>query len=203
MPPTSPSSQIPAPRSPRIRCFIALDLSDEVRGQLAQLVDLWRREPADVRWTPAGNIHLTLKFLGEVGELAPIHDAVAAVCRERPPFSFVVRGVGGFPSLRRPRVLWAGVDSDATVELAADLGCALEPLGFAPDERTFRPHLTLGRVRSQRGWRRLAPRVRDAEDKVFGTCKALAAHAYRSDLRPDGAVYTRLWTAVMGGTNGG
>ncbi len=202
MPPTSPRSQIPAPGSPT-RCFLALDLGDEVRGQLGRLVDDWRREPADVRWTPADNIHLTLKFLGKVTDLEPIREAATAVCRERAPFSFAVRGVGGFPSLRRPRVLWAGVVSAAAVELASDIERALEPLGFAPDERTFRPHLTLGRVRSQRGWRRLAPRVRDAEDKVFGTCKALAAHAYRSDLRPDGAVYTRLWTAVMGGTNGG
>ncbi len=88
-------------------------------------------------------------------------------------------------------------------ELAAAISAALEPLGFAGGKGEFRPHITLGRLRSRRGWKELAPLVLAAETRKLGACKAVAVHAYRSDLRRDGAVYTKLWTVEMGDHDGG
>jgi RNA 2',3'-cyclic 3'-phosphodiesterase len=181
-----------------------VDLAPEIVARLRAAIDELRRVEADVRWARDAGLHLTLAFLGsvEIGRLPAIEAAVRGAVAPRPPIDIEVRGLGAFPGLRRPRVLWAGVRGAGLDELAAGVAAALAPLGFAADERPFRAHVTIGRVRSPRRWRHLEPLVRATEDREFGRCKARGVVAYRSDLRPDGAVYTKLWTAEMGDRDG-
>lgn len=188
-----------------VRCFLAIDLGDEVRGALLEALREFRRTSADVRWVRDAGLHLTLAFLGsvETQRLTAIRGAIAAVAVRLGPLVLEVRGLGAFPNLRRPRVLWAGIHAGGIEALAESVGEALVPLGFARESRRFHPHVTLGRVRSPRGWKQLEPLLRARETRNFGACKASQIAAYRSDLRRDGAVYTKLWTVEMGGDDGG
>jgi len=181
----------------RIRSFIALPLPDEARARLAAL-----RRAADpgapVRWVAPDAIHLTLKFLGELEpeRVDAVKGALARLGWGRGAFDFTLAGVGGFPSLARPRVLWAGVTGGAetVVALAEQVEGALEPLGFPREARRFTPHLTIGRVKDvprggPRGWGErfgaaavLAPSVVRAETLVL----------YESRLSPSGARYSPL-----------
>ncbi len=189
----------------RIRCFLAIDVGDVVRGELAKVIGRFRAVPADVRWVRDEGIHLTLAFLGSVepARLADIREAATVAARGAGPIEIGVRGLDGFPNLRRPRVLWAKVRGSGLSELASAIEDELEPLGFQRRKRAFHPHITIGRMRSARGWTELSGLVHGAETMNFGTCKARAFHAYRSDLRRDGAVYTKLWTVEMGDDDGG
>jgi 2'-5' RNA ligase len=118
-----------------IRSFIALELSDEVRANLTQLLTALRQMPAPVKWVEAENLHLTLKFLGEVpeGQIAAITETLSAIAQATPTFAFAVKGVGGFPDLRRPRVLWVGVEAPKELlTLQRQIEQGMERLGFAP-----------------------------------------------------------------------
>jgi 2'-5' RNA ligase len=114
-----------------------------------------------------------------------------------------VRGLGGFPSLRQPRVLWVGLESDGLAELAACVEEAMSRLGFEPERRAFAPHITLGRVNGTRGWSRTEELFKGHLSDDFGECTVDAVTIYRSTLRPDGAVYTPLWTIPLSRNKGG
>jgi 2'-5' RNA ligase len=141
------------------RLFVALDPPEPVRRRLAALaVELRRaagRAADEIRWVEPEKIHLTVQFLGAVPEerVPAVEEAVRAAAAAARPLSLAVRGAGGFPNARRPRVVWAGLAGDVAplAALAEDLGRRLAPLGFPPEERAFSPHLTLGRARDRRG----------------------------------------------------
>ncbi len=190
-----------------IRSFIAVDLSNEVLGRLESVYhQLKQRLPgAPVRWTPVMNIHLTLKFLGDVSEanLRVLYEILKRESAKQAPFEIRVSGIGAFPSLSRPHVIWVGVQASpdlASLQHAIDIETAR--LGYASDERSFSPHLTLGRVgrsataeeASQIGKSLSAIQVRD-----LGISPVQAVHFYRSDLNPQGSVYTRLYSAPLCG----
>ncbi len=160
-----------------------------------------------MRWVQPDSIHLTLEFLGDlpparVPDLAAMLDPI---CTAQAPFRLRVGGLGCFPDARRPRVLWVGLGeptgSLARLQGAIRKGCA--DLGLGVDERAFSPHLTLGRVRREAG-----PEAADFVGKVLGGLEAITAgemaaetvHLYRSELRPTGAVYTRLHSAALAAT---
>lgn len=178
-----------------MRLFIALSIPDEVRRELARAQAGLRGLP--VRWADPAGIHLTLQFLGETaeGSVPPLLAALAAV----PATTFPLRlaGLGAFPNLRQPRVVWAGLDGDlaALARLQAAVLAATAPLGFVPEERPFRPHLTLGRVRQEAG-----PEERRAIGRAVERAAALAPLSweaagptlYQSTLTPRGAVYKAL-----------
>ncbi|HHS96806.1 MAG TPA: RNA 2',3'-cyclic phosphodiesterase [Chloroflexi bacterium] len=155
--------------------------------------------PRSVRWVRAEGIHLTLKFLGEtpVAKLPEIKGALAAVARNAPPSTFTVEGLGCFPNLRRPRVIWVGVQ-EPTGRLAA-LQDAIEevmaPFGYPPEGRGFTPHLTLGRVnrRVSPGDRaRIGEVVSAADVGLLGEAPADRFVLFRSVLKPTGAEYSVL-----------
>lgn len=106
-----------------------------------------------MRWTHPENVHLTLKFLGEVpeGEIEQIGAALRKVCADHAPFDASLSSFGAFPSARRARIIWAGAGagSEELRDLTADVETAFEPLGFGREDRTFVPHATLGRVRGK------------------------------------------------------
>ena len=136
----------------RWRLFVAVELSEEARGALAEAQAVCRRRcDPPVRWVDPRGAHLTLKFLGDVApeRVQPLSDALAGIAAARAPFQLSTGPAGVFPSPRRPRVLWLGVDGpvESLEDLQQDVEFGLHGLGFPLDGRPYRPHLTLGRVR--------------------------------------------------------
>lgn len=180
-----------------MRLFIALHLPDHVRGALAAAQERLRRGNPPVRWTDATNIHLTLQFLGETG--AALVPALVAGLADLhvPPIRLTLSGLGAFPGLQRPRVIWAGVAGDlaALDRLRAAVFALTTPLGFAPETRPFTPHLTLGRLRDDarpEAIRALAAALRSAEPPPALAWEAGRPILYQSILKPEGAVYIAL-----------
>jgi 2'-5' RNA ligase len=186
--------------SERIRSFVAIDVAPPVLKALQGLHAELARHKADVRWVRPEGLHMTLKFLGyvEAPRLEKVRAALEAAVREHAALRARVHGLGAFPSLRRPRVLWVGLEGDGLAELAAAVDAALEPLGFEPEKRAFTPHVTLGRVNSLRGWPALEEDFKAHLDDDFGDSDVTAVTIYQSTLRRDGAVYTALWTIPLG-----
>ncbi len=182
-----------------LRCFFALPLAPEARDELARVVrSLQGSEWAErVRWVPAANLHLTLLFLGalEPGRARAVADAVGAATSALPPFPYELSGLDALPSKRRARVVVAGIaEQPALQALAAGVSQSLVPLGFEPDARPFRPHVTLGRAR--RGPLRSPPL-----DVPVAPLRTQARHVvlYRSDSGPGGSRYTPLARLPLAG----
>ena len=189
----------------RIRSFIAIDLEEPVRAALRQLLSQLAHIQADVRWVREAGLHMTLKFLGsvEAGRLQQLQAALAAGLAGQPALHVQARGLGGFPTLRRPRVLWVGLHGEGVVELAAAVERVTSKLGFEAENRAFTPHITLGRVNGTRGWSRVEGVFKAHLSDDFGNSIVDKVTMYRSTLRPDGAVYTPLWTIPLGRNKGG
>jgi RNA 2',3'-cyclic 3'-phosphodiesterase len=176
--------------SEKLRTFIAIDLSHEVRRNLEKAHDMLSPRISGVRWVRPSGIHLTLKFLGDVHkkQIDRICEALEDLAEEIEPIVISVRGAGAFPNLKRPRVLWVGLQKiEALADLAARVEGVLAPLGFEPEKRPFKPHLTLGRVKKPaRDYRAMST----IENKEFGAFTAWSMVLYKSELTPGGAVYT-------------
>jgi len=188
-----------------IRAFIAIDLSKEICQNLEKVIrDLKEgMGGASVRWIPAKNIHLTIKFLGDVSvvNLGLLINVIQSEVNRHPSFDLSVGGLGTFPSTRRPRVIWVGVK--APVELDAlhhSVETEMARLGYVPEDRPFSPHLTLGRVArnvNTEELRRISDTMSNTKVGFLGATHIDAVHLYRSDLQPGGAVYSRLFTASL------
>lgn len=204
----------------RIRTFIAVEVSERIRGNAIDLQRNLAKLGGDIRWTPEDNFHLTLLFLGEVNELelVPICRTAAKVARKHIPFTMQFDGLGCFPTPRRPKVLWAGVSegSEDLRELHEDLEAPLLELGcYRREERAFTPHLTLGYIASaDRGkvdgnegrvtgtdveegvdWSKA---VRDNADWTGGYCQVEEILVMTSELRRSGSVYSVAARAKLG-----
>lgn len=178
-----------------MRCFISVNLSDDVRMSIQRVVDDLRQQSRAVRWVPAENLHLTLKFLGEVeeGKVDEIRHLLPAVCRKYPSFGIALRGAGVFPNLHRPRVVWIGIDAPgALADLAGEIDETLAGLGFEREQRAFTPHLTIGRVRDGSGVQPAMKALHTFRETLFGSIMVKEIHFMRSTLKPSGAVYTEL-----------
>jgi 2'-5' RNA ligase len=193
----------------QVRTFIAIELDETIKAALTDLQEELKAEvpPRSVRWVKPGGIHLTLKFLGNVpvNRIEEIERALSQACAGFPAFSFSVGGLGCFPNPRRPRVVWVGVreESGALTRLQKAIEDGMEKLGFPPEGRRFHAHLTLGRTQrraSSGDVRRLGQLVSETEIGQLGQMKARAVSLIKSDLRPTGAVYTRLAAAGLKGT---
>ncbi len=186
-----------------IRTFIAIPLTPELTNELDALQRTLKRTTPDgcVRWVPPTNIHLTLHFLGDIllERVDPVREALGVVARNVPPFEFTAGELGAFPNLRRPRVIWVGVQ-DPTSWLGllhATVNEALAKLGFKPETRRFSPHLTLGRVRRRaesRDVRALGETIAGMEVGTLGRVPVRELIFFKSELKPTGAEYTRLDT---------
>lgn len=188
-----------------MRLFVALDIPEDVRSSLAALAAKLRIACQNARWARIEGLHVTLKFIGETSaEKAERIETALAAIPSRAPISVNFRGLGFFPNERRPRVLWAGIESNLELaELAAAIEIALHPLGFAREERAFTPHLTLARFDAARGLDALHAAIEKAGPFEFGGTAAKEFHLYQSVLKPGGAEYTRLTTFSFTGTFAG
>ncbi len=176
-----------------MRLFIAVNLSSEVRERLAAVQDRLRRAQADVSWVRAENIHVTLKFLGEIEEkrLDRIRPALLEVVRGSAPFRIRVSGLGSFGG-RVPRVVWVGVEEgvEPLSQLSKGVEAALARLGVPKEKRGFTAHLTLGRVRSPKNAEALLAALGETEAGPFGSVEVIQIDLMQSELRPTGSVYT-------------
>jgi RNA 2',3'-cyclic 3'-phosphodiesterase len=185
--------------SERIRSFVAIDVAPPVLKALQELREELARVKADVRWVRAEGLHATLKFLGAVEppRLEEVHTTLLAAAGAQVAVRVRAHGLGAFPTLHRPRVLWVGLEGEGLLEMARRIDAALEPLGFEREKRGFTPHITLGRVNSLRGWPRLEEEFKAHLADDFGDSDIDTVTIYRSTLRRDGAVYTPLWTIPL------
>jgi 2'-5' RNA ligase len=178
-----------------LRCFIAIELPEEVKASLAGIQRHLKKSGADIRWVKTDNIHLTLKFLGEIEEnrVAGIIQMLKGACSHHNIFSIEISGIGTFPAKRSPRVLWAGIIGNGELaRLQSDIDEAAASLGFDPEKRAFSPHLTLGRFRSSRGKSALLEKVTMLEHDRFGLFDVRSIYLIKSDLKPEGAVYSMI-----------
>jgi 2'-5' RNA ligase len=171
-------------------------LDDEVRRELGLAIDHLRPAVSGVVWVAPGNLHLTLKFLGQVPEerIDAIVGAATRATAGARAFDARVCGLGAFPSATRARVVWAGVTlgAPAMIDLAGRVDRALVPLGFPPESRPFSPHVTLGRVRQPGRNPELAAALARAAEREFGQQRVRGASLMRSELSRGGARYTEL-----------
>ena len=188
-----------------MRLFVAMDIPEEVRSAIGALASKLRVACRNARWARIEGFHVTLKFIGETSaeKTEMIKTALAAI-PSRAPITSNFRGLGFFPNERRPRVLWAGIEAGSELAaLAAAVETSLQPLGIAPEERAFSPHLTLARFDTPRGLDALHSAIENARPFEFGRTTAKEFHLYQSVLKRGGAEYTRLATFSFTGTFAG
>lgn len=175
---------------------MAIRLDESVRAALGSAIAGLRRVAPAVAWVSPENVHLTLKFLGQVREAraAELVAALAGATSGFAPFEASVEGLGAFPTPLRARVIWAGVGrgAEALVELAGRVDAALAALGFEREARPFAPHVTLGRVRAPRRDPALSDALLAGAGNQFGRLSVERVALMRSDLSPRGARYTEL-----------
>ncbi|MBI4735505.1 MAG: RNA 2',3'-cyclic phosphodiesterase [candidate division NC10 bacterium] len=188
-----------------MRLFVAVNLPSEVRERLAAVQDRLRRAQADVSWVRAENIHVTLKFLGDVEakRLERVRPALAEEARAGAPFSMEVSGVGSFGG-RIPRVVWVGVGDGAEplTRLAGQVEDGLGRVGFPKERRGFAAHLTVGRVRSPRNAEALLAALGEERTEPFGVAEVTQFDLMQSELRPSGSVYSVLEKFPLGSRSG-
>lgn len=181
--------------SEQIRSFVAFDMDNEsVLKSLTTVQAQLARTGADLKVVEPKNIHITVRFLGNVTAktVEEIYESMKKV--QFVPFDVKICGVGAFPDARYPRVVWAGMTEGA--EKLRGIFSQLEPnlrsLGFAPDPKGFSPHLTIARVRSGRNKAELASFINENVGYEFGVVRAACLRLKRSDLTPRGPIYSTL-----------
>jgi RNA 2',3'-cyclic 3'-phosphodiesterase len=183
-----------------IRTFIAVDIDRQTVKKISEaLVQLKPRVPG-IRWGSFTNFHFTLKFLGDIEEtkVNSIADALELELRPFPRFTINAKGLGVFPNIKRPRVLWIGLEGKELKDLASKVEKAVEPLGFMPEKRQFQPHLTVGR------WREFVDSSRTLGEELerwksyeFGESTVAEVIFFQSVLKPEGAAYHALKTVAL------
>jgi 2'-5' RNA ligase len=188
-----------------LRSFIAVEMPTGIQSAIAQsTASLKNALPRTlIRWVAPQNVHLTLKFLGDVSpaNLERLAGMLKAETALHEMFSIVVGGLGAFPNPRRARVIWIGLEAPPALEsLRRGVEAAAAQMGYAPEERPFSPHLTLGRVGQNISTSELQ-RIRTALDEtkvgMLGSVCVEAVHILKSDLRPGGSIYTRLYSLPL------
>ena len=184
------------------RIFIAVELDATLRQRIVDLEDSIKQAGAGLRWITAQNLHFTVRFLGEItpAQLAQVKLATREVAAASRPFQLVLHGVGAFPSLARPQVIWAGVTngSDELAGLSAQLDAVLARHRFPREDRPYVAHLTLTRVRDRRLWGDLVRALSGFREVAVGTQQVETLTVMESHLSPRGARYTRVEEVLLG-----
>ena len=185
-----------------IRAFIALELPDQARLDIAAVQNDLTSAGLKLRWVKPQNIHLTLKFLGDVdrAKITDICDSITSVACQHQSFNLQPKGLGCFPGVKNPRVIWTGVSGtlDALKTLQADVEKTLIPHGFKAERRPFRGHLTIARVKSRLNPGKLAQALRNYSDFRSDIFAVKQVTLYQSLLEPEGPLYTRLCESPLG-----
>jgi len=192
-----------------LRVFIALEIPLPIRQAISAQTESLRSTLGQiVRWVPIENMHLTLKFIGDISPanvdmFSQMLTAEAARARSAScaPFRMQVGELGSFPTPRRARVIWIGIQAPAALDsLQHGIESAAARLGYEPETRPFSPHLTIGRVRqpvNTRDQQRVRAALERTQVGALGAAEISAVHLFKSDLQPTGSIYTRLFSAPL------
>jgi RNA 2',3'-cyclic 3'-phosphodiesterase len=180
-----------------MRAFLAVDPPEAIFNEIIKIQERLKKTiGGDIRWVRPEGIHLTLKFFGYVyqSDVANISLVVKNNVANMKALMLNVRNLGAFPSVNRPRVLWLGLDgdTDALISLQVEIDTGFQDYGFKKEERPFRPHLTLARIKEPKGLDGLAEAVKKNEDYNAGSFTISGLTLFKSELRPTGAIYTKL-----------
>jgi 2'-5' RNA ligase len=183
--------QMPNP----IRSFLAFDIeSDTVLNRFATMQNLLVQTGTDLKLVEPQNIHITVRFLGNITPAMAEKILEAMQNVQFAPFNVQINGLGSFPNLRYPRVVWAGITegADQLKSVFSQLEPRLRGLGLAPDHKGFSPHLTIARVKSGRNKALLTEFVTENANYDFGVVKAECLRLKKSNLTPKGPIYSTL-----------
>ena len=190
------------PSIPKIRTFIAVHIPELNLKKIAELQQRLKRQGGDIKWVRPESMHITLKFLGDVNQnqIPSIADSITGAVRNISRFSVSIEGTGTFPNDRRPRVIWTGVreGADVLITLAKRVDKVCSAIGFETETRPYKPHLTLGRVRSVKN---IQSTIDTLNRDMFhaGVFDVNSIFIMKSDLKPQGAVYSVLKTIKLEG----
>lgn len=192
-----------------IRAFVAVMLPEPLTGFVSGVQQTLKSSGLRIAWVPAGNVHLTLKFLGDIEpvETDLIADAMAECAQQFDSLVFSARGLGVFPDLRRPRVVWLGITGDVPrlIAFQKDLDTRLTAIGkgrFKPEERLFKGHLTIGRIKARLDSGILVKSLREAGMVQSPAFTVNTIHLMQSRLTQAGAIYTPLRCVEIGSRQG-
>jgi 2'-5' RNA ligase len=190
------------PMSQLIRAFVAAEIDEDLRGELAAVIADLERVGAAVKWVAPGNLHWTVKFLGEVpmNEVGEISKAIREVAGAHEPIDGRVVGVAPFPDARRMRMVAARMEEQGRLgKIRDDLEPYMQEFGVPPDGRGFKAHLTMGRVKGSRNLRELSAALEPLAERDFGECRVEGLTLFMSELARSGPTYTRLARIPLGG----
>ena len=187
-----------------LRVFIAVEIPLPIRQAIFEKTGVLRNAVGPlIRWVPVGNMHLTLKFIGEVSpaNMELLSQMLSVETRGGAPFQMQVGGLGAFPSARRARVIWIGLQAPAVLaSLQHGIESATARLGYETETRPFSPHLTIGRVKQQVSageQQQIRTALEQTQVGDLGTAEVKEVHLFKSDLQPGGSIYTRLFSSSL------
>jgi 2'-5' RNA ligase len=177
-----------------MRLFIGIKLSDLLKKEIARVCESLKKFNSDVKWVEIENIHLTLKFLGEVKEEELVNlDCIKEISQKNLPFIYEIQGIGGFPNIKHPRVIWIGINNgkEKIIEICKSLDEILCKVGFKKEEKGFNPHITIGRIRSNKN---LSVLISNIQRVTVSNLKEEVKSIYliKSVLTPSGPIYTDI-----------
>jgi len=185
-----------------LRSFLAIELPAAILKRIEGVQKDLKSSRADVRWVSPENIHLTLKFFGTIEEsiIESIIKSIERPVQGAPFFSLKIQGMGAFPNLKNPRVIWMGFQEgkEMITAIQKQLEMEFEKIGFQPEDRPFHPHLTLGRMKSNRGKEELAREMERHREEEFGSFQVEKVVLFKSDLTPKGPIYTPMREIRLG-----
>lgn len=186
-----------------VRAFIAFPLPEIIRAQICDIQERLKSYRLPVRWVKPENVHLTLKFLGEIAinSIDGITEMIMKTALNCRPLTLFTKGLGVFPGIKKPRVLWMGTFGEikTLLEIQGQLETHLEEQGFAKENRPFKSHLTLGRFKGQIQPEKLLSILQSYSDFSSKPFEAREIILYKSELKPSGPVYTKLQTVFLEG----
>lgn len=185
-----------------IRTFISINLDGSLHKTLGEVIERFASSKASVKWVPPENAHLTFKFLGNIDEsrLPEIVTACERAVEGTKPIDVEVRAVGCFPNMNRPRIVWLGVEKgrEELRELQRKIERELEKIGFPGEDREFKAHLTIGRVKGRQGISKLCRLLEEDRNVFIGLMRADKISIMKSKTLPSGPVYTELKAIPLG-----
>jgi RNA 2',3'-cyclic 3'-phosphodiesterase len=181
---------------PNIRAFIAVEINEQTKQKISGLISHLKKSGADVKWITENQMHLTLKFLGDIDErdVQKISDALSDIADNFNSFTINFSKIGAFPDMDRPSIIWLGIDkgAESLKTLSEKIETALKKLRLKQENREFKPHLTLARIKSPKNMQNLLKLVKEIDAKSWDGSQISSLTLFQSALNPKGAVHAIL-----------
>ena len=195
-------SRATRPQDETMRTFIAFEISDAIKTELSRIQSHLKYAGADIKWVDSNNIHITLKFLGDINDsmAAKVCAILDNIAKGASPFTAEASLFGAFPDIDFPKVVWAGlgIGSENTEKIFLQLDEELSNIGFQKEKRAFTSHLTLGRVRTGKNILALKEKLASAKLPAGLSQKIGSIVLFKSTLTPSGSIYTKIHEALLG-----